>query len=537
MIYALADNTITPGGLKAGQTVPCLPYPVCASLMEGSYEDLVCRSASASLADAGVDPSRSDVVLILSTTKGEIGVSPGESAVRIASRLGVKTCPVTVCNACASGASAIILALRLLEAGEYSYAIVVGADVPGRFIFSGFGALQSLSPELCRPFDIERNGLNLGTAVASVVFGREPSANTLFTVLSGASRNDAYHISAPSPKGEGLKQAAEAALSAAGVLPEELALVNAHGTATLFNDQMESVAFERAGLGNVPVNALKGYFGHTLGAAGLLETVVSARELREGRIPGTIGYKEHGVSGKIRVVKESEAAKGKTFLKTVSGFGGCNAAVVVTMDDRFFGGCYPPQNDSSSHSERAFCHSERAFCHSERSEESPTLSKKAHVQIVPGSIGLNEIYRQSGVQWPKFFKMDPLSKLGFLAAEKLLEGATKDSSRAVILFNRTSSLHTDREYLQTLSSPEGFFPSPSLFVYTLPNIVTGEIAIRHGLHGETSFYILPEKNEELMWRIVAASMQDSGLGSAVCGWLDYEDEGHYEADFYLIEKN
>ena len=515
MIYALAENTLTPKGLKAGQSVPGLPYPVCASLMEGTYEDLVCRSASASLADAGVDPSRGDVVLILATTKGEIGVSPGESAARIASRLGVTTCPVTVCNACASGVSAIVLALRLLDAGLYSYAVVAGADVPGRFIFSGFGALQAMSPEPCRPFDMERSGLNLGTAAASVVFGSEPAAKTLFTVMAGAVRNDAYHISTPSPKGEGLHLAIEAALAGAGLRPEDLALVNAHGTATLFNDQTEAVAFERSGLSNVPVNALKGRFGHTLGAAGLLETVVSAKELGRGRIPGTAGFNELGVSGKIRVVKEDMAASGKTFLKTISGFGGCNAALAISLDRP----------------------SELTSCHSERSEESPTLSEKAHIRLAPGSLPLNEIYRQSGAHWPKFFKMDPLSKLGFLAAEKLLEGATKDSNRAVILFNKTSSLHTDREYLQTLDSPEGFFPSPSLFVYTLPNIVTGEIAIRHGLHGETSFCILPEKNENLMRSIVAASMRGSGLGSAVCGWLDYEDETHYEADFYLIEKN
>lgn len=520
MIYALAENTITPGGLQSGQIVPGLPYPVCASLMDGNYEDLVCKSASASIADAGIDPSRSDVVLILSTTKGEIGLSPEESAGRIAARLGVNTCPITVCNACASGVSAIILALRLLEAGEYSYAVVAGADVPGRFIFSGFGALQSLSPEPCRPFDIERNGLNLGVASASVVFGREAPEKALFTVVSGAVRNDAYHISTPSPKGEGLRLAISDAMAAAGVSAQDLALVNAHGTATLFNDQMESVAFEKAGLSNVPVNALKGYFGHTLGAAGLLETVVTARELREGRILGTIGYKEHGVSGKIHVVKDTEAAAGKVFLKTISGFGGCNAAVVVSVEE------------PDIRAERPNNKGPWPSVPSARS-----LSEKAHVRLTPGSIGLNELYKRSGVQWPKFYKMDQLSKLGFLAAEQLLAGAPEDNNRAVILFNRTSSLHTDREFLQSLDGPEGFFPSPSAFVYTLPNIVTGEIALRHGLRGETSFYILPQRDDALMWRVAKVSMAGSGLQSAVVGWLDYEDEHHYDADFYLIEKN
>lgn len=528
MIYALSDNIISPLGAGTGQNlnavlsgksgleqrcVPGLPYPVNASLMEGDFEDLVFRSASASIADAGINPSGADVVFILSTTKGEIEklVSPGVSAGSIAARLGITTCPIVVCNACASGVAALVLALRLLDSGAYSYAVVAGADVPQRFIFSGFGALQSLSSEPCRPFDIERNGLNLGTAAASVVFGREPFANSLFTIESGALRNDAHHISTPSPKGEGLYLAATAAMEEAGVQPGDITLVNAHGTATLFNDQMESVAFERAGLSKTPLNALKAYFGHTLGAAGLVETIITAAALREGVIPGTAGFAEAGVSGKINVVKEKSTASGRTFLKTVSGFGGCNAAVVGQAGAVAGGRC----------------------------KATAGFTEKAHVRLDPVTIGpggLNEAYKRSGFQWPRFYKMDQLSKLGFLAAEQLLKDAPEDAGRTVILFNRSSSLHTDRQYLQSLDGPEGFYPSPSVFVYTLPNIVTGEIALRFGLHGETSFYILPQRNDAVMQQVLAATLQDKGIRSAVYGWLDYEDEAAYEADFYLIEK-
>ena len=106
----------------------------------------------------------------------------------------------------------------------------------------------------------------------------------------------------------------------------------------------------------------------------------------------------------------------------------------------------------------------------------------------------------------------------------------------MILFNHSSSIHADRAYLASISDADNYFPSPSLFVYTRPNIVAGELAIRHHYHGETSFYILPERDERLMRQIQTATLADSAIDSMISGWLDCDDEDHFLADLYLLSK-
>ena len=136
--------------------------------------------------------------------------------------------------------------------------------------------------------------------------------------------------------------------------------------------------------------------------------------------------------------------------------------------------------------------------------------------------------------------MDRLSQLGFVASELLL---TQDNprhqqctDRAVVLFNHSSSVWVDREYAKSIAVGDDYFPSPSLFVYTLPNIVCGEIAVRNGYHAETSFYILPNKDEEMMRQVLASTFLDETIQSILTGWIDYEDEQHFEAELKLIKK-
>ena len=147
--------------------------------------------------------------------------------------------------------------------------------------------------------------------------------------MRGAVRNDAFHISSPSKNGEGAR------LALAAITEGEAAeFINAHGTATMFNDQMESVAIERAGLNETPVNAYKGYFGHTLGAAGVLETILSMAAADDHTILGTRGFEERGVSGKIKLSNQNAATNGQQFIKMISGFGGCNGAILGVNSER-----------------------------------------------------------------------------------------------------------------------------------------------------------------------------------------------------------
>lgn len=332
-----------------------LPKPVCASLFEPDgiasafaesgqtdqgytrFEQLAIASAAPAIARSGIDPASPRVLFVLSTTKGNVellggngagqseSVSPVWSAERLARHFGNPNIPMVVSNACISGLCAQIYASRALQSGRYDQAVIVGADVLSSFIVSGFQSFKALSQQPCRPFDRERNGLNLGEGAATLVIGRVENADGAWTLCQGAIRNDANHISGPSRTGEGACQALKATL--AGICPDEAAMISVHGTATLYNDEMEAVALQRAGLDHLPVNAYKGYLGHTLGAAGLLESVLSMHAIDRGVIPATRGFSEPGVSVPLQVSNQPRTTDKKAFIKMLSGFGGCNAAL------------------------------------------------------------------------------------------------------------------------------------------------------------------------------------------------------------------
>lgn len=158
-----------------------------------------------------------------------------------------------------------------------------------------------------------------------------------------------------------------------------------------------------------------------------------------------------------------------------------------------------------------------------------------------GSALLTLIYRSYIGDYPKFFKMDTLCKLGFVASELLLNAeGTRNfeprEDRAVILFNRNASLQADTNYQSTIQEAENFFPSPAAFVYTLPNIVTGEIAIRNKYYGETSFIVIEENDEKIIEQNLSVAFQDTDTKSIIGGWLDCTDEENFEANIFLMEK-
>ena len=284
-----------------------------------------------------IDVTSQNTVLVLSTTKGNVeaidrdynGVGSeylGDSAQRIAEHFGFTNTPIVVSNACISGLCAQIVAMRSLESGRYDTAVVVGADVQSRFIVSGFQSFKALSQEQCKPFDAERCGLNLGEAAATVIYQRTDSFNDQWCALRGAIRNDANHISGPSRTGEGSYRAMRAVLDGFDI--NEVGLVNVHGTSTPYNDEMEAIALGRLGLDKTPINTLKGYYGHTMGAAGVLEAVMTMHALDHGVILATRGYNNCGTSVPLDVSSSHRNTNAKAFVKLLSGFGGCNAAML-----------------------------------------------------------------------------------------------------------------------------------------------------------------------------------------------------------------
>ena len=166
------------------------------------------------------------------------------------------------------------------------------------------------------------------------------------------------------------------------------------------------------------------------------------------------------------------------------------------------------------------------------------------VALNQGNAQLTELYRTHIGDWPKFYKMDTLSKAGFVATELLLKKVGErrcDSeefirSRAIVLFGSTASLCADRNYQETIQDKDNYYPSPALFVYTLPNIVTGEIAIRNHWRGETSFYVLEEPDASQMAFHLACAFQDSDTESVLAGWVDSRNNDDFQVFVTLISR-
>lgn len=533
------------------------------------FESLAIRSITEALTYTDLDVHGERTIFILSTTKAdveELGFAaerdgdyhrPALSAQRIAEHVGIGGGAIVCCNACISGVSAQILADRLISCGHYDNAVVCGADLVSPFTASGFLSFKSLSNEVCRPFDADRQGLNLGEAAATIVFTRADNlreGDWLFE--RGEMDNDAFHLSTPAPSGEGARKVLEAVMK--GRDASELAFVSAHGTATMFNDQMESVAIEKAGLSSVPLTALKGWFGHTLGASGVLEVILGMMAVSESVVLPLRGFREIGVSGKVNLSPELRATDKNSFLKMISGFGGCNAAALYRRVRAGMERETAPGLEKAAHSKGETAPELKETAHS-MGEAAPGLKELHRVHILPDGVTLDgrplpvqsqgagllsEIYRKYVGDYPKYHKMDALSRLAFLATELLLSrgDVPQDSGRATILFNRTSSVVADRCHLGSIAKPGEFYPSPSVFLGTLPNIATGEIAIRHGYTGETSLYITDFRDEALMKKVVSSSFSPGGFRSLICGFVDCEfvdgDGGDsFEADLKILVKN
>ena len=274
--------------------------------------------------------------IILSTTKGNItALKQGDVdearlpqlAQTIADFFGIKTEPIVISNACVSGILAIAVAKRMIQANLYDDVFVVSGDLVSEFVLSGFNSFQAMSDTPCKPYSANRTGVTLGEAAAAVHVTSN-AHNATAKILGDGAINDANHISGPSRTGEGLFLSIRNAMKEAKIEPAQIDYISAHGTATPFNDEMEAIAFNRLELQNVPVNSLKGYYGHTLGASGLLETVIGIESMNKNRLFASLGFDEIGVTQPINVIAQNTDKNIGIFLKTASGFGGCNTAVL-----------------------------------------------------------------------------------------------------------------------------------------------------------------------------------------------------------------
>lgn len=371
-VYVAADNVLSPLAnssslnlekvLQGESAIRCLAgshlseQPFFASVFSpfpettddnplSRFEKLCVQSIAAALSNTEITLSDKSTLFILSTTKGNIEyietypineetrqrISLSVSAQKIAQHFKAINQPRVVSNACISGVLSILIAKRFLASGKYKHAVITGADVLSKFVVSGFQSLNAMSKNKCRPFDKDRDGINLGECAATVVLSSDKNFSQGILVNGGASTNDANHISGPSRTGLELAYAIEQAMTESSLAAEDLASISAHGTATLYNDEMEAKAFNHAKLSAVPLHSLKGNFGHTLGAAGVVESVLAYRSLQQQIVLPSKNYNIPGVSQPVNVTKHTITTDKNHILKTASGFGGCNAVLIYSL--------------------------------------------------------------------------------------------------------------------------------------------------------------------------------------------------------------
>ncbi|MCW3070988.1 MAG: beta-ketoacyl synthase [Bacteroidetes bacterium] len=380
--YIIADNIISPLGFSTEENFGQLKQmktgvqrleksdlsaePVCAAVIDQQRLDDEFKKLNASKAytrleqlfilsindtlkqNPAIEIRSKKTLLILSSTKGNIDLLDPEHKGKfdkkrlflwetgnvITEHFDNPNKALIVSNACISGVLAIILGKRLLEENNYDTIIVSGGDIMTHFVVSGFQSFKAVSNEVCKPYDAARDGISLGEACGTVVLTNDRSKikGTAITVKGGSSSNDANHISGPSRTGDGLLLAIEKTLKEANMDASQVAYISGHGTATLYNDEMEAQAITTAKLQDVPMNSLKSYFGHTLGAAGIVESIVGIQSMRSNTLIGTYNYSQPGVTMPVNIIKETTGSTVDNCLKTAAGFGGCNAAVLFAKE-------------------------------------------------------------------------------------------------------------------------------------------------------------------------------------------------------------
>ncbi|WP_421238129.1 beta-ketoacyl-[acyl-carrier-protein] synthase family protein [Aeromonas jandaei] len=247
----------------------------------------------------------------------------GSPSLFLAAHLGLEGPAMTISTACSSSARAFITARRLLASGQADVALVGGADSLCGLTLNGFDSLESLSEQRCQPFAAGRDGINIGEGAALFLVSLEPAPLAL---LGDGESSDAWHISAPHPQGEGAERAMRMALTRAGLETERIGYVNAHGTATRLNDEMESRALARLFPNKVPVSSTKVLTGHTLGAAGATEAALCCLLIERGLPLPPQGETADPALAPIALVLEQEPVD--IIMSNSFAFGGNNVSLI-----------------------------------------------------------------------------------------------------------------------------------------------------------------------------------------------------------------
>jgi 3-oxoacyl-[acyl-carrier-protein] synthase II len=249
-------------------------------------------------------------------------------------RAGISAPCQIIANACASGTNAIGHAFACIRSGRYQRILTGGYDALSELVFVGFDSLQASTPEKCRPFDAERSGMVLGEGAAVLALenleaAKRRGATILAEITGYGISTDNHHLTQPHPSGVGPRQAMEQALRSANLLPDAIDYINAHGTATPFNDAAEGKAIAEL-LPDVPLSSTKSMMGHSLGAAGAIEAIISLLVLQHQFLPPNINFRAGDPELRLNVVaNKARPAPVRAVLSNSFGFGGTNASIVI----------------------------------------------------------------------------------------------------------------------------------------------------------------------------------------------------------------
>lgn len=515
------------------------------------FEKLLILSINDALLKSEVNISDKKTAIIISTTKGNINllnknnssnfkedrVQIWKSSEIIKNHFNNPNEVITISNACISGALAIIVAKRLIDAKKYDNVIVAGADILPEFTLSGFQAFKAVSEEACKPFDKNRTGMTPGEGAGTIILTNDVNKAPKPTIIisGGASSNDANHISGPSRTGEELAIAINKSLKEANIKPSEVEYVSAHGTATLYNDEMEAKALALTKLNNANISSIKGYIGHTFGAAGIIETIFGINAIAENKLYKSLGYNEQGTENKLNIITKNLNSNINNVVKTASGFGSCNASLVISKFN--YEKKYNSETQNFSVTKKVKISNNKVFINdieiiipdNNKDLEFPKFAKL--------------LYKYLKIKYPKYYKMDKLSKLAFIASEFLLKDTNllqnfNNEDIALTISNGSSSLITDAGYQKTISDKENYFPSPSVFVYTLANVMLGEICIKNKFKGENTVFISKEFNKDFIFDYAKILFNTEKAKVCITGRIDYNyPNENYDAELYLLVVN
>ncbi len=419
----------------------------------------------------------------------------GESTHEIASLAGlggIATC--TVSTACSSALNSIILGAEMLKTGEADIVIAGGSEALSRYHLNGFNTLMILDARPCRPFDADRAGLNLGEGAAFVVLERD-AERSLGYVAGYGNRCDAFHQTASSENGEGAYLAMEDALSMAGLRPEDIQYVNAHGTGTPNNDASESQAIMRVFGNSVPeVSSTKGFTGHTTSAAGSIETVICLLALQHGFTPANIGW-ESQTDGLIVPTRGHTDVSLENVMCNSFGFGGNDSSLVISRHE--------PEAGS-----RAF----REMPVKVLAEESVVSVEelKALKEFVPPM---------------ESRRMGNLMKAVHLSAFRALKAAGISCPDAIVTATAHGMYETSMQFLEDIANNGEEMLKPTLFMLSTHNTIGSALAIRTGCHGYNMTYSHGEESEAWAMRDAERLIRTGKAGNVLVCAFDEDISG------------